>query len=222
MPQDLQNIFNVDIHFWDFLGNLLLSFICGLIISFVYKIVYKGTSYTPSYVQSLVLLCIITTIVIAVIGNNLARAFGLVGAMSIIRFRTAVRDVTDIVFIFLSLAIGLASGVGARSFAVGGTLFVCIVILFLSKINFASPKRNEVLLQFSSLSDKNISSELLQIMNSYCKSVKLINVKSNGGGNILESFYHVVLKDSSSSINLIADLKKIDGISSINLFFDKD
>ncbi len=221
MPQDLQNIFNVDIHFWDFLGNLLLSFICGLIISFVYKIVYKGTSYTPSYVQSLVLLCLITTIVIAVIGNNLARAFGLVGAMSIIRFRTAVRDITDIVFIFLSLSIGLAAGTGAKHFAIAGTLFTCIVILVLSKINFASPKRNEVLLQFSSLSDKNISSESLQILNSYCKSVKLINVKSNGGGNILESFYHVVIKDSTKSIDLIGKLNKIEGISNINLFFDK-
>jgi len=221
LPQDLQNIFNVDIHFWDFLGNLLLSFICGLIISFVYKIVYKGTSYTPSYVQSLVLLCLITTIVIAVIGNNLARAFGLVGAMSIIRFRTAVRDITDIVFIFLSLSIGLAAGTGAKHFAIAGTLFTCIVILVLSKINFASPKRNEVLLQFSSLSDKNISSESLQILNSYCKSVKLINVKSNGGGNILESFYHVVIKDSTKSIDLIGKLNKIEGISNINLFFDK-
>lgn len=221
MPQDLQNIFNFDIHFWDFLGNLILSFICGLIISFVYKIVYKGTSYTPSYVQSLVLLCIITTIVIAVIGNNLARAFGLVGTMSIIRFRTAVRDITDIVFIFLALSIGLAAGTGAKQIAVTGTLSACIIILILSKINFASPKRNEVLLQFSSLSDKNISSESLQILNSFCKSVKLINIKSNGGGNILESFYHVVMKDSTKSIDLIGELNKIDGINNINLFFDK-
>lgn len=222
MTQDLQNIFNVDLNFWDFIWNICFSLICGLIISYVYKLIYRGTSYTPSYVQSLVVLCIITTIVIAVIGNNLARAFGLVGTMSIIRFRTAIRDITDIVFIFLALSIGLASGVGLKYVAVIGTVFTCLVIIILSKINYASPKRNEVLLQFSSLHDTNTSEETKNILSIFCKSSKLINVKSNGGGNILENFYHVVLKDNSLASNLVSELKKVNGISSINLFFDKD
>ena len=85
----------------DVLANLLVAFVCGLMMSIIYRITYRGPSYSVTFVNSLVLLSIISAIVIMVIGNNIARAFGLVGAMSIIRFRTAVRDTMDLVFIFL-------------------------------------------------------------------------------------------------------------------------
>ena len=105
-------------------GNLATAFACGLLMSWLYRHTYRGTAYSMTFDRSLVTLTIITAIVIAVIGNNLARAFGLVGAMSIVRFRTAVKDAQDLVFIFFSLAVGLASGVGLHILAIGGTLFV--------------------------------------------------------------------------------------------------
>src|SRR6478752_4319478 len=93
-------------------GGLVTAFACGLFLSWLYRRTYRGSSYSITFDRALVTLTVITAIVIMVIGNNLARAFGLVGAMSIIRFRTAVKDAQDLVFIFFSLAVGLASGVG--------------------------------------------------------------------------------------------------------------
>jgi hypothetical protein len=90
---------------------LSVALFAGLILTCLYRITYKGAGYTAGFVGSIILLTLITALVIMVIGNNLARAFGLVGAMSIIRFRTAVKDVMDIVFIFFALAVGMASGV---------------------------------------------------------------------------------------------------------------
>jgi hypothetical protein len=109
-----------------------VALICGLLLSIIYRATYRGPSYSVTFVNSLVLLTIISSIVIMVIGNNIARAFGLVGAMSIIRFRTAIRDTMDLVYIFLSLAIGMACGVGLTAVALVGSLIAGLVVLGLT------------------------------------------------------------------------------------------
>ena len=222
MLTDVQSILNTNINVVDVAFNIGVAFACGLIISFVYRIVYSGPNYSPSFVNSMVLLSMITSIVIAVIGNSVARAFGLVGAMSIIRFRTAVRDTLDIVFIFLSLTIGMAAGVGMKYIALTGTLITGLVIILLVKTSYALPNRKEVLLQFSSQAEEGRSPSYIAVLEKYCKKYKLINIKSNGGGFLVECFYHIVLKDKDSSTNFVSDLRKIEGMSNINLFFDKD
>src|SRR6478736_3572303 len=100
MNEELQDIFFYALTIKDVIGRLLVALFCGVMISLFYRITYKGYSYSSTFVNSIILLTMITTIVIMVIGNNLAAAFGLVGAMSIIRFRTAVKDTQDIMFIF--------------------------------------------------------------------------------------------------------------------------
>ncbi|MDZ7346073.1 MAG: DUF4956 domain-containing protein, partial [candidate division KSB1 bacterium] len=82
--------------FFDVLINLVIAFVLGMLIATVYRLTFKGYAYSASLVNTLILITMVTTMVIMVIGNNLARAFGLVGAMSIIRFRTAVKDTRDI------------------------------------------------------------------------------------------------------------------------------
>lgn len=222
MFTDIQNVLNTNVNIIDVLYNIGVAFACGLIISIVYRMVYSGPNYSPSFVNSMVLLAMITSIVIAVIGNSVARAFGLVGAMSIIRFRNPVRDTLDIVFIFLSLTIGMAAGVGLKYVAITGTLSISLVIYLLVKLNYAVPGRKEVLLQFSALSSENSDPDYVKVLDNYCKKVKLVNLKSNGGGYLMECFYHVVLKDKNKAIQLVSELKKIEGLSNINLFFDKD
>lgn len=222
MFTDVQNILNTNVDVVDVVFNIGIAFACGLIISFVYRIVYNGPNYSPSFVNSMVLLAMITSIVIAVIGNSIARAFGLVGAMSIIRFRTAVRDTLDIVFIFLSLTIGMAAGVGLKYIAIFGTLITSLVIFLLVKTSYAVPGRKEVLLQFSALSGDENNKSYTSTLEKYCKKIKLINIKSNGGGYMVECFYHVMLKEKDKGVEFISELRKIEGMSNINLFFDKD
>jgi uncharacterized membrane protein YhiD involved in acid resistance len=156
-----------------------------------------------------------------VIGNNLARAFGLVGAMSIIRFRTAVKDTLDIVFIFYSLAIGMATGVGLLSIAFAGTIFIGSVILALSKYNAIPSSREEFLLQFYFTDDSN-DAPYQKVIKKYCKSYKLINVKSVGSEEGVELSYYVQLRDKDKNNEFLRDLKNIVGIEHINLFFDEE
>ena len=87
--------------------NLTLSFILGVIVSLIYKKTHKGLSYSQSFMITNIFVAVIVCMVIMIIGNNLARAFALVGALSIIRFRTVVKDTKDTAFIFWSLAVGM-------------------------------------------------------------------------------------------------------------------
>src|SRR5690554_6897594 len=127
MNEELQDIFFYSLTFRDIFRHLMVALVCGILISLLYRWTYRGLSYSSTFVNTIILLTMIMSVVIMVIGNNLATAFGLVGAMSIIRFRTAIKDTQDIMFIFFALAIGLACGVGLFSVAIVGTLVIGVI-----------------------------------------------------------------------------------------------
>ena len=104
--QDLTGTFSVI----DVVLSLVLSFALTALIGWVYKTTHRGTSYTQSYVHTLVLMGMVTSIIMLIVGSNIARAFSLVGALSIIRFRNAVKETRDVGFIFFAMAIGMATG----------------------------------------------------------------------------------------------------------------
>ena len=163
----------------------------------------------------------ITALVIMVIGNNLARAFGLVGALSIIRFRTAIKDTQDIVFIFFALAVGMAAGVGLPLSAVVGTLFIGLGI-FVSRANCAFPRRRNQLLWLSFSASEEEEELYLPLLEKHCKQYKLINMKSIKNGDLVKLSFCVYLKDQAKSRQLVQELGRVAGVSRVNLFFDKE
>lgn len=221
MFDQFQNLDLFPVSAFDVLSNLLVAFVCGMIIALVYRFIYKGSSYSATYVNSLVLLTLITSVVILVIGNNLARAFGLVGAMSIIRFRTAVRDVQDIVFIFFALSVGMAAGVGLHLISLAATLMISAVAIVLSTFNFGAPVKPEFLLQISYRSPGTDDSELYSLLKKYAKSYNLVNLKKIDE-NHMEAFYQFSQRRGRKSSELVELLKEIDGVEGVNLFFDEN
>lgn len=208
----------------DVFGRLIIALICGVLISIFYRLTYKGLSYSSTFVNSLILLTMITSVVIMVIGNNLAAAFGLVGAMSIIRFRTAVKDTQDIMFIFFALAIGLACGVDFTSVAVAGTLTIGTVFYIIVKINLSAPRRRDFLLQLmisGALTDNAVLDDLLE---KFCRGYKVVNVKAVGEetNDTLEVSYYIKLKNEDQSNTFISEIKKLPGVKYANLFFDEE
>lgn len=222
MFEEFQQLDLFPITIYTVIGNLVVSFLCGIVISLVYRFVYKGPSYSVTFVNSLVILSMITSVVILVIGNNLARAFGLVGAMSIIRFRTAVRDVQDIVFIFFALSIGMATGVGLYSVAITGTLLISLAIIMLSLSNFGSVRKREFMLQLTYYSSPENDQLIDHIIRRHCKKVKLVNLKNVGSENVIEAFYHISLKQEKKNTLLLTDLSTSAKVLNVNLYFDED
>ena len=223
MLEDFQNIFRFSITLEEVILNLFVALLCGMLIALFYRKTYTGPGYSNTYVNSIVLLSMITAVVIMVIGNNLARAFGLVGAMSIIRFRTAVKDTHDIIYIFFSLAIGMAAGVGFHSMAIVGTIFIGLISFGLTKVHLKSLPRREYLLQFIySGGDEAEIDTYSKTLEKYCKHTKLINVKSVGEDGNLELSFYIRLKKPELSSDFIQELKSIKGVQHVNLFFDEE
>lgn len=202
--------------------NILIALLCGLFIAWLYRKTYKGPGYSISFLNAIVLLAMITSVVIMVIGNNLARAFGLVGTMSIIRFRTAVKDTQDIVYIFFGLSVGMAAGVGYYKIAIIGTLFIGSILYLFSKSNLSAPQRKEYLLQFYFSENGDDTPSYFPILKKYCQHYKVINVKSIGEQDMMELSYYVKFKDEKRNNAFMRELKNARNVNNINLYFDEE
>ncbi|MCB0573515.1 MAG: DUF4956 domain-containing protein [Saprospiraceae bacterium] len=220
MFEEYQNLAVFPTSSADVLANLLVALVCGLLLSMIYRLTYRGPSYSITFVNSLVLLSIISAIVIMVIGNNIARAFGLVGAMSIIRFRTAIRDTMDLVFIFLALALGMACGVGLNAVAVTGTLMAGLVVVVLTFTHFGAPRRRHFLVQiiYHAAEQRDVSQPLAR----FCRSLKLVSLKNVGLDDLTESNYHITLRDARKTEEMVQEIRRAPGVQQVNVFFDED
>jgi uncharacterized membrane protein YhiD involved in acid resistance len=204
-------------------SHILAALLCGLAIAWLYRQTYRGPGYSIAFVNSLVLLTMITALVILTIGNNLARAFGLVGAMSIIRFRTAVKETQDIVYIFFALSIGMAAGVGYHKIAFLGTVSVGAVIYVFSKTKAAAPRKEDYLLQLSYSPNGEPVPQYLLVVDKYCRQHTVVNTRSVGtDGKRLEVSYYVRLKDKELNGQFVRELQQASGVGQVNLYFDEE
>ena len=204
---------------FDVVLNVLFAFIIGLFISIVYRITYKGFEYSSSFVNTIVIISMVTSIVIMVIGNNLARAFGLVGAMSIIRFRTVVKETRDIAFVFFSLAGGMAAGAGNHVIGLLGSAIIGLVVLIFYLTDYGVVKKKEMLLSFYMLPQPGDESIYLPVFDKYLSTHTLLNVKSARMGQYLDLSFHVRLKQLDQYQDFIHELSSLEGIERASLVF---
>jgi len=124
---DISKEFDSTIPTNDLLLSLLVALICSLIINIVYRKTYLGVSYNRSFSLSILLLSLVTSMIIRTINSNLSLSLGMVGALSIVRFRTSVKDPIDIIFMFWAISVGIMSGAGLYLVTVLATLVIGLV-----------------------------------------------------------------------------------------------
>ena len=195
---------------------LLSAFVLGQFIAVVYQRTYQGLSYSRSFVQTLVLGAIVATILMLAIGDNLARGLGILGTMALVRFRTNVRDTRDMIFIFASLAIGVASGVQAFAIALVGTLFFCLAAIAVEWGPIGRAKRFDGLLRFW-LPHTTGGDQAIAILKQHCRTHVLVAIRDVAQGNSLEYAYQVKLKSLDAHDGLISALTELEGIGGITL-----
>ena len=196
--------------------NLLLAFIFGLIISLVYKFTHKGLSYSQSFMITNVFVSVIVCMVIMIIGNNLARAFALVGALSIIRFRTVVKDTKDTAYIFWSLASGMATGTGSYFLAIAGNTILSLIAYILFKTNYGSIVKSEFILQFRIQSgDKKISDNYNKILSKYTKTQTLLSSESSDDQKSIKVSLDIIMKNDLNQNSLIEEISSLEGLSEV-------
>ena len=128
--------------------NIFLAGVLGFVISFLYRITHRGLSYSQSFTLTILFVTVIVAVVMMVIGGSLARAFALVGALSIIRFRTVIKDTKDTAFVFLALAIGMAAGTSNYFTALMATLMIGALILIVNHFNYGVLYKSDFVIRF--------------------------------------------------------------------------
>lgn len=112
--------------------SVVISIVLGLVIAFVYKKTFRGVVYSSNFAMSMVLMSVITTVIIATITSNVVLSLGMVGALSIVRFRAAIKDPVDIMYLFWAISMGIVTGAGQYLFAAGTTVVIAVLCFILS------------------------------------------------------------------------------------------
>ena len=139
---------------------LLAALLAGAIIAAVYKKTYRGVLYSPSFALTLILLCLVTTPVVMCIGSNIALSMGMVGALSIVRFRTAVKDPLDTAYMFWALTMGILLGANAYVIAIVAVLGISVIMLAISYLRLRSPNGYLLVLHYDEYAQSDIENEL--------------------------------------------------------------
>ena len=188
---------------------LVIAFIVAMIIFLTYKNTYTGVMYNPRFNVSLVMITMVTTIVMVVIGSNISVSLGMVGALSIIRFRTAVKDPRDTAFIFWSVVSGLACGTQNYTIVLAGSVVICLILFGFKKVT-ASDNKYLLIIRGKDFDIKGIE-KIIE------KGVKYLDCKGKyvKDSNI-ELIYDIRLKNKKDD-SFINNLKDNLGIDTVNL-----
>lgn len=175
------------------------ALLLGFFISCVYIFTHKKEQYSSSFVITLIMLPAIIAMIILLVGNNVARAFSLAGAFSLIRFRSAPGDAKDIAYVFFTLGVGLACGMGYIWYAALFAVIMCSVMAALWLCRFGIRKANPMSLKILLPEDMEYSSTFDEVLDEYTQNHSLVRVKTAEFGSLFELTYDLTLKDMAQS-----------------------
>ena len=187
--------------------TVAIAFALGLLIAFVYMATHSFGVYSQGFVLTLVMMPIIISIIIMLVGSNVARAFSLAGAFSIIRFRSTMGDPKDVAYIFFTMAVGLALGVGFAAYAVLFAVMLCLIMFVLSKTNFGRKKNVPKLLKIMMPENMDYEGVFDDIFEKYTTSHEMRRVRTADLGSLLEVQYNIVRKNDMNEKALIDELR---------------
>ncbi len=211
-----QNITSVDV-----ILNIILAFVLGIVVAIVYRLTNRHRAMNLSLLYTMVILSMVVALVMMVIGNSIARAFSLVGALSIIRFRTVVKDNRDIAFVFFALAGGMAAGIGNYAIAIYGVGIISLLLLLLDYIQFGVARRGIYLLRFQLIPDDSDEGSFQRVFEQQLSSFSRLSVKTVRMGQFVEHSYLVRLKSGATDQTLISNLSAIEGMERVTLLAEE-
>ncbi|MBD0383982.1 DUF4956 domain-containing protein [Paenibacillus sedimenti] len=196
--------------------TIVVSFLLGGIISITYMKTSKQ-SYSQNFALTMILIPSIIAIIILLIGNNVARAFSLAGAFSIIRFRSAPGDPKDIAYVLFTMATGLACGVGMYGYAILFTFILCALMMVLHKFKFGAKRSSQKLLKITVPEDLGYEEAFLEVFKTFQVGHELKKVKTTELGSLFELVYLITMDPKTSQKELIDALRCRNGNLNITL-----
>ncbi|WP_454193274.1 DUF4956 domain-containing protein [Paenibacillus sp. Marseille-Q7038] len=193
------------------LGNMLVALALSIIVFITYRFTYGSILYSKKFNVSLIMLTLITTVIMNIIGGNIALSLGMVGALSIVRFRTAIKDPRDTAYIFWTIAIGLGAGSGSLVITVIGTVIISVVC-FIFNYGIGNDERYLIIIRSENVEEtlENIRNHMMKVCSGYKLRSETVN------DQFAELVYQIKLKGNASTKEY-EYMKQMKGVTSINV-----
>ena len=191
--------------------SLVLSFALSLTVALVYKRLNRGAPQVKTFPQTLAVSGIVSAVIVLSIGDNIARGIGLVGALTVIRFRSNLQDPRDLIFAFAALATGVAAGAQAFLVAVVGTTLFLGAAMLVSMPWFARTDAFSAILSFQTAAGDTETEDISRILRAQCREFALVRVRLLSPG-LQEHAYQIRLKQPGHQGQLIHELGRVRGI----------
>ena len=197
------------------LMGLLLAFVCGHAIAWVYMFTHTGLSYSRSFVNSLVVIPTIVSMVMLVLSNNLVTAFGLMAVFAIVRFRNILRDTLDTSFILSVIVVGMACGTLKFATAIAGCLMICLIMFYIRMTSFGTRHRYDTILNLHWERPAPEVEELNKSLERHSRRSRCVSERTVDGSTGVDFSYRLLLRDPSRLEDLLAELRQLDGVSRV-------
>lgn len=202
--QDLSGTFSVA----DIALAMALSFALSAVIGWVYRATHRNVSYSQSYVQTLVILGMLISLIMLVVGSNIARAFALVGALSVVRFRNAIKETRDVGFIFLVMGVGMAVGTRFYLLAVVAAVAISLIIMVMHRFNWFALNIRRQVVKVQVPSDEDYTHAIQDVLIRHTDEFELVSMESIRAGALTELMYTVKMKKGSEPADVIGALRE--------------
>ncbi|THV27244.1 DUF4956 domain-containing protein [Glycomyces paridis] len=189
--------------------SLTLSFILSCAIGVVYRRTHQNVSYSQSYVQTLIVMGLVISVIMLIVGSNVARAFALVGALSIIRFRNALKETRDVGYIFLVMGVGMACGTRFYLLAIIATVVVCLVLLIMHRFNWFHHNVQRQVVKVHVPTDEDYTGRIDDVLIRNTDEFEQVSMETIRGGALIETTYTVRLKKGRTPAGLLGELRDV-------------
>jgi uncharacterized membrane protein YhiD involved in acid resistance len=196
---------------------LLLSLALSASIGWVYRYTHQGTSYSQSFAQTLVVMGMVTALIMLIIGSNIARAFSLIGALSVIRFRNAVKETRDVAFMFMAMALGMACGTRFYMLGAMATAVLSAVVVAMFKLDVFDKPVSERLLRVRLPPQQDPDIALESVFRSFLTDSRLVSLETVAGGTLQEAVYSVAMRKNGSAQGLLEAVREVNGNNKVVL-----
>ncbi|WP_049569974.1 DUF4956 domain-containing protein [Nonomuraea sp. SBT364] len=202
--QDLSGTFSVA----DIAIAMSLSFVLSAMIGWVYRATHRNVSYSQSYVQTLVILGMLISLIMLVVGSNIARAFALVGALSVVRFRNAIKETRDVGFIFLVMGVGMAVGTRFYLLAIVAAVAISLIVMVMNRFNWFALNVRRQVVKVQVPADEDHTPAIQDVLVRHTDEFELVSMESIRAGALMEHMYTVKIKKGSEPADVIAALRE--------------
>jgi len=202
----------------ELLTRIGTAFLLGCLVAIIYRATHRSGPIAPTFPRTLVLLAILISMVTQVIGDNVARAFSLVGALSIVRFRTVVRDTQDTAFVIFAVIVGMAAGADHLWVALAGLIVVTVAVVVLRPrrtLSVWSDEDCDLSLRVAIGSKPEVLVE--SVFGKFLKNSEVIAVTTAKQGGALDLTYRVRLRSDSAPADLVKELNQLVGVQNVEL-----